>query len=193
MRGVRAIALSAALVAAMSLAGCATSAPATNVDVETEAPAAQPAEEIETETEAPVEQPAEDVTSLADRTIDTPYYTVVVPESWRDALAYEYDDAYTVDEQSKGTDAELGIGYTTVIRNTATDESFSVTMFTDAWGPQGQFMCEKAGPSTTMPGNYVAVVKGLTQPFNGWESIPQDEKDAMTAQMEEYASWVTVK
>ncbi|WP_281254116.1 hypothetical protein [Eggerthella timonensis] len=44
-----------------------------------------------------------------------------------------------------------------------------------------------------MPGNYVAVFKGLPQPFDGWGSIPQDERDAMAAQMADYASWVAVK
>ena len=65
-----------------------------------------------------VEQPTEEDRSLVERTIDTPYYTVVVPESWRGVLAYDYDDAYTIDEQSKGTDTELGVGYTTTVRNT---------------------------------------------------------------------------
>ncbi|RDB62190.1 hypothetical protein [Eggerthella sinensis] len=179
VRGARTAVLTAALVAVVSLAGCATTS--------------EPAADTGKEADAPVEQPTEEASSLAERTIDTPYYTVVVPESWRGVLAYEYGDTYTIDEQSKGTDAELGIGYTTTIRNTETDESFSVTMYTDAWGPQGQFMSEKAGSSTVMPGNYVAVVKQLPEPFNGWGSIPQDEQDAMLAQMEEYASWVTVK
>lgn len=183
MRGARVAVLSVALVAVLGLAGCATSELATDAGEDAEAPVEQPT----------VEQPTEEDRSLVERTIDTPYYTVVVPESWRGVLAYEYDDTYTIDEQSKGTDTELGVGYTTTVRNTETDEVFGVTMYTDAWGPQGQFMCEKAGSSTVMPGNYVAVVKGLTQPFDGWGSIPQDEKDAMTAQMEEYASWVAVK
>ena len=183
MRGARVAVLSVALVAVLGLAGCATSELATDAGEDAEAPVEQPT----------VEQPTEEDRSLVERTIDTPYYTVVVPESWRGVLAYDYDDAYTIDEQSKGTDTELGVGYTTTVRNTETDEVFGVTMYTDAWGPQGQFMCEKAGSSTVMPGNYVAVVKGLTQPFDGWGSIPQDEKDAMTAQMAEYASWVAVK
>lgn len=52
---------------------------------------------------------------------------------------------------------------------------------------------EKAGSSTVMPGNYVAVFKGLPQPFDGWGSILQDERDAMAAQMADYASWAAVK
>ncbi|MBC5585685.1 hypothetical protein H8S61_15975 [Eggerthella sp. NSJ-70] len=188
MRGARAAVLSVALVAALGLAGCATGEPATDAGEDAEAPVEQPTVE-----QPAVEQPTEEDRSLVERTIDTPYYTVVVPESWRGVLAYDYDDAYTIDEQSKGTDTELGVGYTTTVRNTETDEVFGVTMYTDAWGPQGHFMCEKAGSSTVMPGNYVAVVKGLTQPFDGWGSIPQDDKDAMTAQMAEYASWVAVK
>lgn len=195
LRGARVAMLAAALVAVVSLAGCATtSEQAADAGADADAPVEQVPEPVADEpVEAPVEQPAEETSSLAERTIDTPYYTVAAPESWRGVLAYEYGDTYTIDEQSKGTDAELGIGYTTTIRNTETDESFSVTMYTDAWGPQGPFVSEKAGSSTVMPGNYVAVVKGLPQPFNGWGSIPQDEQDAMLAQMKEYASWVTVK
>ncbi len=81
VRGARTAVLTAALVAVVSLAGCATTS--------------EPAADTGKETDAPVEQPTEEASSLAERTIDTPYYTVVVPESWRGVLAYEYGDTYT--------------------------------------------------------------------------------------------------
>lgn len=169
---------SLALATVLGLAGCATSEPPVEQPVAQE-PAAQ---------EPPAQEPAHD-----DLAIDTSYYTITLPESWRDVFEYEYSDEYTIDPSSKGTDQELGIGYSTQVKNTATGESFSVTIFTDTWGPQGITNSKKLDAPAALPGNYVCVTAPVLEPFNGFDAYTQEQKDTMEAQINEYASWITVK
>lgn len=158
-------------------AGCSTSETA---EVPAEAPAETPAE---VPAEVPADEPAADPEVKpfepdAGVTLDTPYYTITLPESWADTTSFTYTHSYSM------PDPGLGIGYSANVLSNDTGMSvFGVTCFTDAWGPQGAFNATTVGSLPQLEGNHVTVSSPLFD-------LEQNRLPDMTP---EYATYVAIK
>lgn len=158
----RAVPFAALLLLASLTAGC--SAPA-----QTEAPvAAAP----------PIGATAQPFVPDAGVAFETPYYMIDLPESWAGTTTFSYSNDYSMPGPG------LGLGYSTgVLSNDTGMALFSVTCFTDAWGPQGTFYATSAGSTPLLEGNYVSVYSAMFDP----------QQSRLSDHTEEYASYVSVK
>lgn len=158
-------------------AGCSASETAeVSVDVSSETPAEVPAEVPAEEPAAePEVQPFEPDVGV---TLDTPYYTITLPESWAGTTSFTYIHSYSTPNPG------LGIGYSAgVVSNDTRMSVFGVSCFTDAWGPQGAFSATTVGPLPQLEGNHLTVSSPLFD-------LEQNRLPDMTP---EYATYVTIK
>lgn len=125
--------------------------------------------------------------------IDTPYYTIKLPDSMRGRYKARFDATdLRMTAGPDGAPSDLGLGCSTTIVLVDADDptepptdadfrdsrgTYSVGMFTDNWGVQGDFSVETLGKSKVAPGWHVEV------------SGPADDAETTRA----IAGYVTVK
>ncbi|MEG0324700.1 MAG: hypothetical protein RR547_03705 [Raoultibacter sp.] len=146
--------------------------------------AAQAAKEAEAQKAKDAEAVAQ---QQSERTIDTPYYTIVLPESWLGDFEYQYDDSYDKTDGTGDNGVVLGLGYVTSVKRLSTNEHFQVVCYSDSYGPQGRFYSKNLGALSMLPGHHVAVVTSI-DPIAG--EVSAQDREALLG---EYASYVTVK
>ena len=176
----------AALCVCLLLAGCAGAPSGSQQGADTALPTDdQPAVEQPTAEQPAVDQPTVEQPAIeeapaddAGTSFETPYYRIDLPDSWADSVTFTYDDSYTTSNEG------LGLGYSTSVMSKETGKVvFSVTCFTDAWGPQGPFYASKLGTPLQLKGNYVSV----------YHQMFDEDQTRLPDNTAEYAQYVTIK
>ena len=114
--------------------------------------------------------------------LKTPHYGIRIPAEERRLYVLEYSSDYDADPSG------LAIGFDTGVyirgENWPHDKyaAFSVTVFSDNWGPQGEFYSMPLGHPSDMPGATVYITQAMFD-RNG---------NPLEDQTEEYAQWVEV-
>lgn len=114
--------------------------------------------------------------------LETPHYSLTIPEEEKRLYVLEYSSDYDADPNG------LAIGFNTSVfakgENWPRDNyaTFSVAIFSDNWGPQGEFYTKPLGYPSKMPGSTVYVLQGML----GQDNVLLED------QTDEYAQWVEV-
>ncbi|MDR0514260.1 MAG: hypothetical protein LBG81_03750 [Coriobacteriaceae bacterium] len=125
-----------------------------------------------------------DAVMKAALTIDTPYYTIQLPDEWYGnftVVPYDSDPAYNPDPTQGHLDG-YGSGCRTVIKKKGSAEDYlTVAVLTDNWHPQGSVYGMALGSPSSLPGYLVYV---STPVFDGNSNTLTD----MTADCAKYVS-----
>lgn len=114
--------------------------------------------------------------------LETPHYSLTIPDEEKRLCVLEYSSDYDVDPNG------LAIGFNTSVFAKGEDwprdkyAIFSVAIFSDNWGPQGEFYAKPLGHPSKMPGSTAYILQGM---FSQDNALLEDQTD-------EYSRWIEV-